>query len=81
MQRAQKITLGEMRQSGTRLIVYRADYRCAHSVLIDAADGPSDYWRSGSPISGLEAKTPGRDQHPFCSLSIGVQILDADPPA
>jgi hypothetical protein len=37
MQRAQKITLGEMRESGpTRLIVYCSDCRCAHSVLIDA---------------------------------------------
>jgi hypothetical protein len=35
--REQKITLGEMRESGpTRLLVYCADYRCAHSVVIDA---------------------------------------------
>src|SRR3954471_22785611 len=37
MQREQKITLGEMRESGpTRLIVYCADCKCAHSVVIDA---------------------------------------------
>jgi len=37
MQRPQKITLGQMRQSGpTWLIVYCGDYRCAHSVVIDA---------------------------------------------
>ena len=38
MQRQQKITLGEMRSVNgpTRLIVYCADYRCAHSVVVDA---------------------------------------------
>jgi hypothetical protein len=37
-QRLQKITLGEMRESGpTRIVVYCADYRCAHSVVVDAA--------------------------------------------
>jgi hypothetical protein len=35
--RAQKITIAEMRESGpTRLIVYCGDYKCAHSVVIDA---------------------------------------------
>jgi hypothetical protein len=34
MQRAQKITLGEMRESGpTRLIGYCGDYKCAHFCL------------------------------------------------
>jgi hypothetical protein len=38
MQREQKITLGEMRESGpTRLIVYCADYKCGHSIVIDAS--------------------------------------------
>jgi hypothetical protein len=38
MQRPKKITLGEMRSSGgpTRLVVYCGDYKCAHSVVIDA---------------------------------------------
>jgi hypothetical protein len=36
MQREQKITIREMRESGpTRLIVYCADYKCAHSVVVD----------------------------------------------
>jgi hypothetical protein len=37
MQRQQKITLGEMRQSGPRrVLVYCGDYHCAHSVVIYA---------------------------------------------
>ena len=52
MQRQQKITLREMRDSGpTRLIVYCADYRCAHSVTIDA-----DRWADGVWLSDLEPK-------------------------
>jgi hypothetical protein len=35
--REHKITLGEMGESGpTRLLVYCADYKCAHSVVVDA---------------------------------------------
>jgi hypothetical protein len=38
MPRQQKITLGEMRESGpTRLLVYCGDYKCAHSVVGDAS--------------------------------------------
>jgi hypothetical protein len=52
MQRAQKITLGETRQSGpTRLIVYCSDYKCAHSVVIDAGR-----WGDDVRISELEPK-------------------------
>ncbi|WOH47447.1 hypothetical protein [Bradyrhizobium sp. sBnM-33] len=52
MQRAQKITLGEMRESGlTRLIVYCGDCRCAHSVLIDAGR-----WGDDVRLSDLEPK-------------------------
>jgi hypothetical protein len=52
MQRAQKITLGEMRQLGpTRLIVYCSDYKCAHSVVIDAGR-----WGDDVRISELEPK-------------------------
>jgi hypothetical protein len=37
MQRQQKITLGEMRESGpTRLIVHCGDYKCGHSIVVDA---------------------------------------------
>jgi hypothetical protein len=52
MQREQKITLGEMRASGpTRLIVYCADYKCAHSVVIDAG-----HWDDSVRLSDLESK-------------------------
>jgi hypothetical protein len=41
--REQKITLGEMRASGpSRLLIYCQDYRCAHSVTIDAGQWPDD---------------------------------------
>jgi hypothetical protein len=50
--REQKITLGEMRSSGpTWLLVYCADYKCAHSVVIDA-----DRWPDHVRLSDLEPK-------------------------
>jgi len=50
MQRQQKITLGEMRESGpTRLIVYCGDYKCAHHVEIAA-----DRWQDDVRLSELE---------------------------
>ena len=52
MSRQQKMTLGEMRESGpTRLIVYCGDYRCAHSVAIDAGR-----WDGDVRLSDLEPK-------------------------
>jgi hypothetical protein len=48
MQRQQKIILREMRESGpTRPIVYCADYKCAHSVVIDAGRWGDDVRLSG----------------------------------
>jgi hypothetical protein len=48
--RQQKITLGEMRASGVRgLLVYRADYKCAHSVAISG-----DQWPDQIRLSDLE---------------------------
>jgi hypothetical protein len=39
--RQQKITFGEMRESGLRdLLIYCADYRCSHSVEMSAAGWP-----------------------------------------
>jgi hypothetical protein len=50
--REQKITLGEMRASGPRrLLVYCGDYKCAHSVAIDA-----DRWSDHVRLSDLEPK-------------------------
>jgi hypothetical protein len=40
--RQQKITFGEMRESGVRgVLIYCADYRCSHSTAI-SADRPDD---------------------------------------
>jgi hypothetical protein len=48
--RQQKITLGEMRSSGVRgLLVYCADYQCAHAVRIGA-----DRWPDHTRLSDLE---------------------------
>ncbi len=48
--RTEKITLGEMRQSGpTQLLVYCADYRC--NVTIDASQ-----WPDGVRLSDLEPR-------------------------
>jgi hypothetical protein len=48
--RAQKITIGEMSESGpTRLIVYCGHYHCAHSVIIGA-----DRWPDRVRLSDLE---------------------------
>ena len=50
--REQKITLGEMRESGpTRLLVYCSDYRCTHNVTIDASQ-----WGDSVRLSDLEPK-------------------------
>jgi hypothetical protein len=50
MPRQQKITIGEMRESGpARLIVYCGDYRCAHSVVLDA-----NRWADDVRLSDLE---------------------------
>ena len=51
-QRLQKITLGEMRDSGPRrLLVYCGDYKCVHSVTIDASG-----WGDGVRLSDLEPR-------------------------
>ena len=51
--RQQKITLGEMRAGNgpTRLIVYCSDFKCSHSVVIDAAQ-----WDNDVRLSDLEPK-------------------------
>jgi hypothetical protein len=53
MKREQKITLGEMRSSGgaTRLLVYCSDFKCSHSVVVDAAP-----WSDDVRLSDLEPK-------------------------
>ena len=52
MDRPQKITLGEMRQSGVRgLLIYCADYKCGHWIKINA-----DQWPDDVRLSDLEDK-------------------------
>jgi hypothetical protein len=41
--RPQKITFGEMRESGIRgVLIYCADYQCSHSIAVSAAQWPDD---------------------------------------
>jgi hypothetical protein len=43
MQRPQKITFGEMRDSGVRgVLIYCSDYKCSHSIAISADQWPDD---------------------------------------
>ena len=43
MERPQKITFGEMRESGVRgLLAYCADYHCSHSIAVSADQWPDD---------------------------------------
>jgi transcription elongation factor Elf1 len=52
MQRQQKITLGEMRQSGPRrLQIFCGNCKCAHSVVINA-----HHWSDDVRLSDLEPK-------------------------
>jgi hypothetical protein len=48
-----KITLGEMRSGNrpTRLIVYCSDFKCSHSVIVDAKP-----WSDDVRLSDLEPK-------------------------
>jgi hypothetical protein len=40
---SQKITLGEMRSSGVRgILIYCADYKCSHSMAVNADPWPDD---------------------------------------
>jgi hypothetical protein len=53
MKREQKITLGEMRSDNgpRRLINYCADFKCSHSVVVDAAP-----WGDDVRLSDLEPR-------------------------
>ncbi len=51
MQHPQRITLGEMRESGLRrVLVYCADYRCSHFVI------SADAWTDDVRLSDLEPR-------------------------
>lgn len=52
MPREQKITFGEMRESGVyNVVVFCSDYRCAHSVNL-----PADRWPDHVRLSDIEAQ-------------------------
>ena len=53
--RQQKITLGEMRESGvTGLLVYCSDYKCSHSIKLEAT--MVDRWPDSVRLSDLEGR-------------------------
>jgi hypothetical protein len=50
--RPQKITFREMREMGVRgVLVYCADYRCSHSIVVSA-----DRWPDGMRLSDVEPR-------------------------
>lgn len=52
MDSGQKITLGEMRDSGVRgILIYCSDYRCSHHIAINA-----DLWPDRVRLSDLEPR-------------------------
>nr|WP_246801069.1 hypothetical protein [Bradyrhizobium genosp. L] len=58
----QKITLGEMRQSGVRgLLVYCSDHRCSHSVELAPAE--VDQWPDDVRLSDLEPRFTCKECH------------------
>lgn len=68
--RQQKITLGEMRESGVRgLLVYCADYKCSHSIKLEAA--VVDRWADSMRISDIEPR--------FVCKRCGVRGADIRP--
>jgi hypothetical protein len=52
LSRPQKITFGEMRDTGVRgILIYCSDYRCSHSIAISA-----DLWPDDVRLSDLEPR-------------------------
>jgi hypothetical protein len=77
--REQKITLGQMRQSGVRgLLVYCADYKCSH--LATLTPGNIDKWPDSVRLSDLEPRftckrcgSRGADVRPnFAPVRMGI---------
>ena len=53
--REQKITLGEMRESGVHgLLIYCSDYRCSHHIKL--APDAVDRWAESVRLSDLEPR-------------------------
>ena len=80
--RQKKITLGEMRAMGVRgLLVYCADYKCAHMARITG-----DRWPIISVCPILKSHSSAKRAVPWAPISgrtsIGTKsLLQADPPA
>jgi hypothetical protein len=77
--RQQKITLGEMRESGVRgLLVYCSDYKCSHLKTLAPAE--VDRWPDSVRLSDLEPRfvckrcgNRGADVRPhFASARMGT---------
>jgi hypothetical protein len=77
--RQQKITLGEMRESGVRgLLVYCSDYKCCHLKMLEPAE--VDRWPASLRLSDLEPRfvcqrcgTRGADVRPhFAPARMGT---------
>ena len=50
--RPQKITVGEMRDTGVRgMLIYCSDFKCSHSIAVSA-----DQWPDDVRLSDLEAR-------------------------
>jgi hypothetical protein len=82
MQREQKITLGEMRESGpTRLIVHGADYKCGHSIVIDASLWGDDFRLSDlkPKFARLRFAAIGADIRP-CSSTRAWELVSPEKP-
>ena len=67
MQTPEKITFGEMRESGVRgLLIYCADYHCSHSIAISG-----DQWVDDVRLSDIEER--------FVCSACGKQGADVGP--
>jgi hypothetical protein len=63
MPREQKITLGEMRESGPcRLLVYCADYKCAHHNIIQPPATSGDGADQARPALELFGASEGTNR-------------------
>ena len=52
MDRPTKITFADMREQGVRgLLIYCADYRCSHSIVING-----DRWPDDARLSDIEPR-------------------------
>ena len=66
--RPQKITFAEMREMGVRgVLVYCADYRCSHSIAVNA-----DQWPDDLRLSDIE--------HRFVCEACGSDVGGPQPP-